>query len=69
MSRRRRPPKRYRDPYGKNRPLQAGQGRCRNKVCNAAVWYATLHQYDGQCPNCNDYSRIFEITKDWEIKL
>ena len=65
--RRRRKP--YRDPYGKNRPLQAGQGRCDVKWCNAAVWLRTLAQYEGKCPNCHDAARIREITADWEIDL
>ncbi len=69
MARKSRPRKRYSDPYGRNRPLIAGQVRCSNRRCSIAVWYKTARQYEGKCPGCHDEARIREATKDQEIVL
>ena len=37
------PKAKYKDPYQRNRPRNVGQGRCRNRICSAAVWQETLN--------------------------
>lgn len=66
MGRSRRP-KRYSDPYGKNRPLKVWQGRCRNARCNAATYIGTLKEYGMLCSNCYDEIRIRKLSKNHEI--
>lgn len=63
MSNRRRPVKKYSDPYKKNRPRIYGQGRCRNRICSAAVWQETLNtnlafEHTNLCKTDYDRERI-----------
>lgn len=69
MASKRRRKKPYKDPYGRNRPLKPGQGRCQNRICSAAVWHTTLEQYEGQCPNCHDLDRLRSRYRYKEIAL
>jgi hypothetical protein len=68
----RRSRKRYSDPYGKNRPLKAGQVRCEVAWCNAAVWNKSVQMVDSGklvCPNCYSDMSIRAETKDWDIVI
>lgn len=68
----RRQRKKYSDPYGRNRPLNAGQKRCQISWCNAAVWSTSLKETESgkmACPNCFSDVTIRGITKEWDIKI
>lgn len=63
MSKRKKQRKPYSDPYGKNKPLQSFQGRCRNNSCSIAVYDKTLLENDGLCPFCFDVRRMERLGK------
>ena len=64
-----RPRKHYSDPYGKNRPLNAWQRRCRTAWCRARVFVTTWVNNDGLCANCAGDKYIKEQTKDVAVVL
>ena len=63
MSKRKKQRKPYSDPYGKNKPLQPFQGRCRNNSCSIIVFDKTLLENDGLCPFCFDVRRMERLGK------
>ncbi len=66
MSRRKKQPKKYSDHFGRDKPLQAFQGRCENKACSIAVFDKTLLQNGGLCPFCADVLRQHRYWKKLE---
>ncbi len=66
MSKRKKQPKKYSDYFGRDKPLQAFQGRCKNKACSIAVFDKTLEKNGGLCPFCSDILRQHRYWKKLE---
>ena len=68
MSKRKKQRKKYSDHYGKNKPLQSFQGRCRNNSCSIAVFDKTLIENDGLCPFCAEALRVINLGREEQKK-